>query len=152
MIIGDEIKKKISATLDGVILTIDDFNVNMQYQNALVKALNRLVTQGMLGRLSKGKYYKPRKTIFGTLKPVPEEITKDLLEKNGKIIGDSPLLTNFHEVWKELQSLYMHELPDLAYQEIPSAEEIGKSLLTILSTKIIICYDIKRNNLCIGEP
>lgn len=87
MIIGNEIKKKISATPDGVILTISDFNVDMQYQNALVKALNRLVTQGMLERLSKGKYYKPRKTIFGTLKPVPEEITKDLLEKNGKLIG-----------------------------------------------------------------
>lgn len=87
MIIGDEIKKKISATPDGVILTIGDFNVDMRYQNALVKTLNRLVTQGTLERLSKGKYYKPRKTIFGTLKPVPEEITKDLLEKNGKLIG-----------------------------------------------------------------
>jgi len=87
MIIGDEIKKKISATPDGLILTIGDFNVDMQYQNALVKTLNRLVAQGTLERLSKGKYYKPRKTIFGTLKPVPEEITKDFLEKNGKLIG-----------------------------------------------------------------
>lgn len=87
MIIGDEIKRKISATPDGVILTIGDFDVEMQYQGALVKALNRLVDRGMLTRLSKGKYYKPRKTIFGTLKPVPEEITKDFLEKNGKIIG-----------------------------------------------------------------
>ena len=87
MIIGDEIKRKISATPDGVILTIGDFDVEMQYQGALVKALNRLVGRGTLTRLSKGKYYKPRKTIFGTLKPVPEEITKDFLEKNGKIIG-----------------------------------------------------------------
>ena len=87
MIIGDEIKRKISATPDGVILTIGDFDVEMQYQGALVKALNRLVGRGTLTRLSKGKYYKPRKTIFGTLKPVPEEITKEFLEKNGKIIG-----------------------------------------------------------------
>ena len=87
MIIGDEIKRKISATPDGVILTIGDFDVEMQYQGALVKALNRLVGRGTLTRLSKGKYYKPLKTIFGTLKPVPEEITKEFLEKNGKIIG-----------------------------------------------------------------
>lgn len=64
-----------------------EFNVPMQYQGALVKALNRLTEQGTLQRLSKGKYYKPRKTIFGTLKPVPEEITKDFLEKNGKLVG-----------------------------------------------------------------
>jgi len=87
MVIGEDIKKKISDTPDGVVLTIGDFNVDMQYQGALVKALNRLVDQGTLQRLSKGKYYKPRKTIFGTLKPVPEEITKDFLEKNGKLVG-----------------------------------------------------------------
>ena len=60
MIIGDEVKKKISDTPDGVVLTISDFNVDMQYQGALVKALNRLARQGTLQRLSKGKYYKPR--------------------------------------------------------------------------------------------
>lgn len=87
MIIGEDIKKQISSTPDGVILTIGDFNVDMRYQGALVKALNRLVDQGTLQRLSKGKYYKPRKTIFGTLKPTPEEITKDFLEKNGKLVG-----------------------------------------------------------------
>ena len=87
MIIGEDIKKQISSTPDGVILTIGDFNVDMRYQGALVKALNRLVDQGTLQRLSKGKYYKPRKTIFGILDPTPEEITKDLLEKNGKLVG-----------------------------------------------------------------
>ena len=87
MIIGEDIKKQISSTPDGVILTIGDFNVDMRYQGALVKALNRLVDQGTLQRLSKGKYYKPRKTIFGILEPTPEEITKDLLEKNGKLVG-----------------------------------------------------------------
>ena len=87
MVIGNEVKKKIADTPDGIILTIGDFNVPMQYQGALVKALNRLTNQGTLQRLSKGKYYKPRKTIFGTLKPVPEEITKDFLEKNGKLVG-----------------------------------------------------------------
>ena len=72
MVISEDIKNKISDTPDGVVLTIGDFNVDMPYQGALVKALNRLVNQGTLQRLSKGKYYKPRKTIFGTLKPVPE--------------------------------------------------------------------------------
>lgn len=52
----------------------------------------------------------------------------------GKTMGDSPLLTEFHEVWNNLKSLYLRELPDLAYKEIPTAEEIEDSLITILST------------------
>ena len=52
----------------------------------------------------------------------------------GKTMSDSPLLTDFYTVWKDLKSLYLRELPDLAYQEIPSAEEIEDSLITILST------------------
>lgn len=52
----------------------------------------------------------------------------------GKTMGDSPLLTDFHAVWMNLQSLYLRELPDLAYQEIPSAEQIEESIITILST------------------
>lgn len=87
MVIGNEVKNKIADTPDGVILTVGDFNVPMQYQGALVKALNRLTGQGALQRLSKGKYYKPRKTVFGTLKPGPDEITKDFLEKDGRLIG-----------------------------------------------------------------
>lgn len=81
--------------------------------------------------------YLQSDAFFSDLKLSFEHDQKEFDKPEGwqnKNIGDSPLLTNFHEVWKELQSLYMHELPDLAYQEIPSAGEIEKSLLTILST------------------
>ena len=52
----------------------------------------------------------------------------------GRTIKDSPLLTEFHEVWEKLQSLYMRELPDLAYKEIPSTTDIEESLTNILVT------------------
>lgn len=51
----------------------------------------------------------------------------------GKEINVSPLLTNFHEIWEKLQPLYLRELPDLAYRDIPSAVEIENSILTLLS-------------------
>ncbi len=51
----------------------------------------------------------------------------------GKPMHESPLLTDSHAVWNNLKSLYLRDLPDLAYQEIPSAEEIEDSLITILS-------------------
>ena len=87
MIIAKQVKQKIETIPEGVVLGIKDFQVETQYEPTLVKALNRLVQQGDLERLSKGKYYKPKRTIFGQLKPSETEIAKDLLERNGEIIG-----------------------------------------------------------------
>lgn len=50
-----------------------------------------------------------------------------------RTMQDSPLLTDFHIIWVELQSLYLRELPDLAYQQIPSVEEIESSIKSILT-------------------
>ena len=64
MVIARLIKEKFSSTPAGVVLTIRDFGVEMRYQPALAKALNRLVLQGELQKIAKGKYYIPKKTIF----------------------------------------------------------------------------------------
>ena len=87
MLIADQIKERLKSVPDGVVLTLKDFNVAPQYEIALVKSLSRLVAKGELEKISKGRYYKPRKTMFGTLKPAPSEIAKDFLEKEGQLIG-----------------------------------------------------------------
>lgn len=46
-----------------------------------------MVAAGKIAKLSKGKYYKPEQSIFGTLGPDEYQIVKDLLESNGKPIG-----------------------------------------------------------------
>ena len=87
MVIATQIKERLAAADYGTVLTISDFGIEPRYQATLVRALNRKVATGELQKVSKGKYYKPRKTIFGTLRPAPSEIVKDLLEKNGKTVG-----------------------------------------------------------------
>jgi len=87
MIIARLIKEKLSSTPAGVVLTTRDFGVEMRYQPALAKALSRLVLQGELQKITKGKYYIPKKTIFGQLKPTDSELVKDFLEQNGKVVG-----------------------------------------------------------------
>lgn len=70
------------------------------------------------------------------LKSLFDHDQKEFAKPDGwqsKTMGDSPLLTDFHEVWSNLSSLYLRELPELAYQEIPSAEEIEDSIIAILS-------------------
>ena len=87
MVITKQVQEILDATPPGKVLTIADFNVLPEYQPALVKALSRLVAEGSICKIAKGRYYKPKQTVFGTLKPPVAEVVKDLLERNGKPIG-----------------------------------------------------------------
>lgn len=49
-----------------------------------------------------------------------------------RTIDDSVLITQLHDTWQKLQPTYMKELPDLAYREIPSSEQIENSMHTLL--------------------
>ncbi len=46
-----------------------------------------MVANEKIAKLSKGKYYKPENTPFGSLQPNQTQVVKDLLEENGKITG-----------------------------------------------------------------
>lgn len=87
MVISDRIKGRIESFPMGRVFTVADFDVERQYCGALIKSLNRMTEQGLLQRLSKGKYYKPQQSVFGSLPPSETEIVKDFLDKNGKTIG-----------------------------------------------------------------
>lgn len=87
MVIARQIKEKLSSTPPGIVLTTRDFGVEMRNQPALAKALGRLVLQGELQKIAKGKYYIPKNTVFGKLKPADSELVKDFLEQDGKVIG-----------------------------------------------------------------
>lgn len=97
-------------TIDYIVYTIDrlpksyvftytDFTTKVHQAEAVIKTLNRLAVSGKIKKLSKGKFYKPEQTPFGELKPPQEEVVKDLLEENGKIIG---YLTGY-SVYNQLQ-------------------------------------------------
>ncbi len=81
----------IAFTIDrlpkGYVFTYADFTTEVKQKEAVIKALNRMVTSGKIAKLSKGKYYKPENTPFGKLQPSQSQIVKDLLEENGKITG-----------------------------------------------------------------
>jgi hypothetical protein len=81
----------ISFTIDrfpkGYVFTYADFPAEVNRKEAVIKALNRMVAAGKIAKLSKGKYYKPETTPFGTLQPDRSQVVKDLLEENGKTVG-----------------------------------------------------------------
>jgi hypothetical protein len=59
----------------------------MEQQPALNVTLNRLVAEGVLRRLSKGKFYRERVSMFGPLPPSETEVVKDFLTRNGQTVG-----------------------------------------------------------------
>ena len=81
----------ISYTIDrfpkGYVFTYADIPAEVNQKEAVIKALNRMVSAGKIAKLSKGKYYKPENTPFGKLQPDQSQVVKDLLEENGKTVG-----------------------------------------------------------------
>jgi len=81
------IEDKINKLPKGYVFTYMDFISEVTKREAIIKHLNRMVASGKIEKLSKGKYYKPQNTVFGSLLPEQNQIVKDLLEKNGKLLG-----------------------------------------------------------------
>ena len=71
----------------GYVFTYADFTTEVNRKEAIIKTLNRMVASGKIVKLAKGKYYKPEETVFGKLQPNQNQMVKDLLESNGKIVG-----------------------------------------------------------------
>ena len=83
----DIIEDRINKFSKNYVFTYSDFSVEVEDENTVERTLNRLTKQGKISKLSKGKFYKSRKTEFGISKPPIKQIVKDLLEKDGKLVG-----------------------------------------------------------------
>ncbi|MDR1199332.1 MAG: DUF6088 family protein [Prevotellaceae bacterium] len=71
----------------GEVFTITDFPETAKNPKGVSKILNDLVAEGVLRKLSKGRFYKPQIGRFGELSLDTYQTVKDLLEKDGKMIG-----------------------------------------------------------------
>ena len=69
------------------VFTYRDLGLPPESSANVIRKLNRMADMGVIQRLSKGRFYKPKQTMFGSLKPSQQEVVKDLLKKEGKIIG-----------------------------------------------------------------
>ena len=87
MKVPDIIDNKINRLPIGYVFTYEYFNFSVEKVDALTKALSRMVQDGKIRKLSPGRFYKPRLTDFGELKPEVYQVVKDLLEQNGKVLG-----------------------------------------------------------------
>lgn len=72
------------------------------------------------------------KADFSTLFAQDQErFTKPEGWQNKKL-ADSPLIKDLSQSWQHLKHIYLKELPDLAYKDIPAIDEIENSFVTII--------------------
>ncbi|MGM9794675.1 MAG: DUF6088 family protein, partial [Candidatus Aphodosoma sp.] len=83
----DIIQQRIKAIGDGVVFDYSDLLLPSDMQLSAAKTLSRMVSDGELKKIAKGKFYKPIMTRFGEMPPMIEQLTKDLIYKNGSLIG-----------------------------------------------------------------
>jgi hypothetical protein len=82
--IANTIQRQVVNLSEGEVFTLA---LEGQSELAYFKALSRLVKSGKLVRLEKGKYYKPKSSRFGVIRPPESEIIKVLTQKGKKITG-----------------------------------------------------------------
>ncbi len=81
------VKKCIENVPSGQVFDYSLFPVRGDAFLALAKSLSRLAKQGQIVRLSRGKYYKPRESVFGVLKPDENQLILSLTQAGDKTIG-----------------------------------------------------------------
>lgn len=87
MTVSKKIKQAISEFPDDFVFAVSDLGCDVSQREAAARALQRMAENGEISKLSNGKYYKPRVTVFGNLKPSPAQVAKEFLVKNGRVIG-----------------------------------------------------------------
>ncbi len=87
MTTAKKIRQLISDFPDNCIFATTDLTSDFNQQEAAARALQRMAKKGEISKIANGKYYKPRMSIFGELKPSPAQIAKEYLIKDGKTIG-----------------------------------------------------------------
>lgn len=81
------IVKRITEIGDGVIFGYEDLRLPADMQYAAAMTLCRMVANNQLRKVGKGRFYKPKVSRFGEMPPMPEQLLKDLLVKDGKLVG-----------------------------------------------------------------
>jgi len=92
------VKKSIDSFPPGIVFDYSVFPLQGKEFSALAKSLSRLTIEGQIVRLSRGKYYKPQKSVFGNLQPDENQVVRSLTKVGDKTIGYLTGLAAFNSI------------------------------------------------------
>lgn len=87
MNIAQTIQDKVEAMPAGKVFGYQELPGYERSTSAVIKAVGRMVAEKRLERLSKGKFYVPKKGVFGIRRPSDGELIRSVLFKDGRLRG-----------------------------------------------------------------
>jgi predicted transcriptional regulator of viral defense system len=87
MTVSTAVAQSIDQYAPGQVFGYRDLPLYQSKPSNVVQIVNRLVKKNEIKRLSKGKFYKPKQSVIGDLRPSDSELLKTVLFKNGAIRG-----------------------------------------------------------------
>ncbi len=87
MVASQLIENKIACIEPTKVFTIEDLDFPREWRENVRIKLGRMVKLGVLDKAGRGKYYKPKTSVFGNIGPSSNEIVKDLIHDNGVLSG-----------------------------------------------------------------
>lgn len=87
MKVAEKIEKKIKRMPEGTTFKYQQLGIAATEYSAAAKAIERLIEKGVIKRITTGVFYKPKKSVFGELRPRETEIIKPYLYEQGKRIA-----------------------------------------------------------------
>lgn len=84
MSVAKLVRNFVDCVDDGKVFTYGD--IRSDKKSVVAIELSRLSNQGVIKRLSKGRYYKPKEGRFGVLPPSDEEVVKSYVNASGSYI------------------------------------------------------------------
>jgi hypothetical protein len=87
MALASTIRNDIKQFPEGKTFGYTDLNISKNDYLTAAKALERIQKEGLIKKISKGIFYKPKSTVFGDLKPDYMELLRPYLFENGKRVA-----------------------------------------------------------------
>lgn len=84
MKIAQKVARQLSQISEGTTFRYQDLSIEPEEYPSAAKALERLIAKGIVRRVSTGVFYKPKRTVFGEIRPKEEELLKPYLFEAGK--------------------------------------------------------------------
>jgi hypothetical protein len=87
MKLAEQIRNKTKELSKGKTFGYADLGIASEDYQTAAKVMERMLTKGIIKKISKGVFYKPEQTVFGELKPDYNEQLRPYLFENGKRIA-----------------------------------------------------------------
>jgi hypothetical protein len=135
MSIAQTIQNIVEAMPVGQIFGYQELPSYAKSPDAVIKAVSRMVSDKRLQRLSKGKFYVPKKGLLGNRKPSDSELIRSMLYKNGRLRGYVTGLSLYNQLGLTTQ---MPRTITVSYNGGRQEKEFGTIRIKTVVTRIPI--------------